>query len=225
MYPIFFIKILILFFLFQNSQFAIALQSRVTDIYRNSWIFQYYNFSLKTIDNVICFNDTILKDTVNSYRFNISLFITPSNRLYFGTNSDWNLMLPGNTGNNNTVIKTDIISNVPHGFKYESIPATKSLLYTAPFLFKLKTHTKLPSNYLVFNGFFKYNLDQCILAMVRYDDFTYAFVSEFSPTIVIPFSNTLSLNNSLEFILVDSNDKQVAIENNSQLFLSITIKQ
>jgi hypothetical protein len=151
------------------------------------------------------------------------LFIPELSKLYFDTKNEWDIMLPPNS--DNVLIKTDILSNVSHGFKCQGVQASKSLFYTSPFFFKLNTPTVLPANYLVFNGFYKANVSKCILSMVKADEDNNTFISEFSPTIVLPFLKSLVLDKVLEFILVDSNDQQVTIENNSQLFISINIKR
>jgi hypothetical protein len=204
-------------YFFQNLQFAEALTSRVEKLYASSWINQYYNVTVNHENGIVFFYDVLIKQIMNSYRFDILVYIPEICKPYFDTAENW--MKVGRLN----LVKTDLISNVPTGLRTQSIPATKSLYYTAPFFLKLNQSCNVISNYLEFKGFFKPNVDKCILAMISYNEFEETFVADFLPTIRLSFLQTLSLNKNLEFILIDSNNKQVTIEDKSQLFISITI--
>jgi hypothetical protein len=186
-------------------------------LYESSWIYLYYNVSVDEQDGIVFFTDLVTKQILNSYRLNILLFIPEICKPYFETSENWSKF------GNEVLIKTDLISKIPTGFKTQSVPATKSLYYTAPFFIKLNQSCNVVSNYLEFKGFFKPNVDKCILAMVSYNEFEEMFVADFSLTTKLSCAQTLSLNKNLEFILIDSNNKQVSIEDKSQLFISITI--
>jgi hypothetical protein len=58
--------------------------------------------------------------------------------------------------------------------------------------------------------------------MLVYNEFDNMFTVQFSPGITLPYLNSLSFTNCLEFNLFDSNQKQVEIADNSQLFVSVT---
>jgi hypothetical protein len=193
------------------------LASRAEKLYTLSWINLYYNVTVNQQDDIVYFFNVVTKQIFNTYRFDVYLYIPEICRPYFGTSEVWSKL------GHESLVKTGVLSNVPSGFRARSVPATKSLYYTAPFFFKLNQSCNAISNYLEFKGFFKANVDKCILAMVSYNEFEEMFVTDFSPTIKLSFLQTLTLNKNLEFILIDSNNKQVDIENKSQLFLSLKI--
>lgn len=49
------------------------------------------------------------------------------------------------------------------------------------------------------------------------------FQIEYAPEILFSYASTLSLDAFLEFIIVDSNGLQLSIEDNSQLYFSMSI--
>jgi hypothetical protein len=76
----------------------------------------------------------------------------------------------------------------------------------------------------MFNDFTKPNLASCILAMLVYDENQNSFIAQFAPRISLPYLQSLSLNNTLEFSLYDATWKPVRMSFKSQLFVLITIE-
>ncbi len=112
-----------------------------------------------------------------------------------------------------------------HGFKSKCFPASKSLFYTSPFFFKLKTPLPTTSNYLIYKDGFNPNVEDSILAMVTYNVENDNLVSEFSPQLTFNFNKNRILNTALEFILVDANNQQLQVEDNSYLFFSLIVNK
>ncbi len=203
---------------FQNLQFAEALESRVTNIYNDSWIYKYYDYNVKSEDGIVLFWDSTNKRPTNSERFRVFLYIPEKTRPYFFSKSEWlNFQTPSN------YVILDIISHIPHGFKTKCFPATKSLFYTSPFFFKLKTPLITASNYLLYKDTYKPNFKDCILAMVTYSVENDNLIAEFSPQLTFHYKKNWPLSPMLEFILVDANNQQLKIEDNSYLFFSLTV--
>jgi hypothetical protein len=46
---------------------------------------------------------------------------------------------------------------------------------------------------------------------------------QFTPELILPYSNVLSLNNFLEFTMIDSKGEQIIVSDNSQLFILLTV--
>jgi len=203
----------------KNSQFADALENRVANIYKESWISKYYQWDVKSDNGIITFWDKANNTPRESKRFTVFVFIPETTRPYFFPKSEYKYFT------SITNIKLDIISNIPNGFKSKCFPASKSLFYTAPFFFKLKTPLPLQANYLVFKDTFSTNHEDTILAMVNYNPETDTFVADFAPQILLLVSNSFYLNKYLEFILVDSNNEQLLVEDNSQLFFTLSINK
>lgn len=201
-----------------NIRFADSLSSRVMNIYKRSWINQYYDFNVKEDENIVFFYDNFTKSSSSTYRFDIYLYIPDITKLYFKTPDEWEIL------GNETLYKSELFSNVLHGFNSNGVSVSKSLYYTSPYFIKLNQPTKTISNYLEFKGFFKLNVNKCILSMITYNEFEQTFTVNFLPKITLSFLQTLTLNKTLEFILVDSDDKQITLEDNNQLFISLTIQ-
>lgn len=202
-----------------NEEFVNALESRVERLYKDSWICQYFDFETKIENNIVYFYDKVKKVPVDSYRFQIVEFIPEKSIPYFLPSYD---LANYRTENVPFFTMTSVLSNVPHGFKASFYPSTKSLFYKAPFFLIFKTPPSVKPNFLLFNSFFKSNSDTSILAMLVYNEFDNMFTVQFSPGITLPYLNSLSFTNCLEFNLFDSNQKQVEIADNSQLFVSVT---
>lgn len=165
------------------------------------------------------FCNATTKEAVGSSRFKVYIYIPELSRPYFYSKEDHKNTIFNPESN----IETTILSKIPNAFKTQSYPATKSLFYTAPFFFKLRTPSIASANYLQFKGFQTPNYEDSILSMVNFNDDTNSFIVEFSPGLIIPFKDALCLNKTLEFILVDANKRQILIEDNCHLYFSITI--
>jgi len=59
--------------------------------------------------------------------------------------------------------------------------------------------------------------------MVLYNEDENNFVPYFSPGVTLSFLQNLSLEKTLEFVIVDSNQQIISIADNSQLFIQLTI--
>jgi hypothetical protein len=187
----------------QNIEFAEALESHVTNIYKSSWVYQYFNFKIGSENGIVAFYDT-KKNLIDSYRFKVYIFIPKVTKPYFYSLNQWKEICPISE----CTLLTDVISNVSHGFKTTSYPSTKSVFYKLPYFLVFKSPTSISNNYLIFNNFLKPNFETRILAMLIFDEEKNLLVPYFSPGITLPFLKTLSLSKTLEFILVDSNKKK-----------------
>ena len=203
-----------------NLEFGKALESRVERIYQNSWITKYFQFETKCENDVVFFYDKQRKNRVDSFRFNVYLYIPKLTRPYFYPLSEWKLLYNNKTNIN---LETSLISKVPHGFKTKSFPSSNSLFYTAPFFFIFKSTHALASNYLAFKSFFKPNAEDRVLSMVYFDENKNNFEIIFSPGITLPYTKAFPLNNVLEFTVYDSTKKQVMLLDYSQLYIIISV--
>jgi len=201
----------------KNLQFAEALENRVANLYRDSWIHKYYKWNVKSENGIVMFFDRARNYPTESERIAVYLFIPEATRPYFFSKSEYkNFAVDKN-------IAISLISNIPYGFKSKCFPASKSLFYTAPFFIKLKTPLKTMSNYLLFKDAFKPNFEDSILAMISYNEDSDSFVAEFSPQLKFTISQNFNFTNSLEFYLVDANNQHMQVEDNSQLFFTLTV--
>jgi hypothetical protein len=201
----------------KNLQFAGALEDRVRKIYQNSWIALYYRVVVKTDQGNVFFWDTTSKNIPENYRYGIFLYIPEKTKPYFLTKYDWEQIKRQGS------ISSDMISNITHGFKSRCPPATKSIFHMSPFFIKIKTPIQM-SNYLLYKGFFKNNKEDCILAMIIFDEDKEILRPEFAPHLSLKqLQNSSLINKNFEFILTDANNQQILIEDNSQLFFSLKI--
>ena len=189
-------------------------------MYENSFIGKYYNYEIRSDHGVVGFYDTTTKEFVGDEdRFKILLNIPDESKLYFQPISWWQskyLTMP-------VWINTKSLSFKSHGFQTNNAPGTKSLFYKPPFYLVFKTSSGTHPNLLIFNNVLKSNSEDCILALLNYDDDRNLFYAEYSPGITLPYSNYLSLNNILEFSLFDSKKNLVTVSDLSQLFILLII--
>ena len=75
----------------------------------------------------------------------------------------------------------------------------------------------------MYNNFFHPNSYTTILALLNYDDNIDQFVPGFQIPIKLQNKDSLSINNLLEFIIVDSVQEKVEFANGSQLFVYLNI--
>jgi hypothetical protein len=200
-----------------NIEYSEALESKIKTIYTLAWISKYYNCKVDSDEGVVTFIEQSKKEVYDPYRFKIYVYIPEATKQYFYPLSIWENICE----TSDCLVLTDVISNIQHGFRTTSFPSTKSVYYNSPYFIIFKSPS-IPKNYLTFKDFLKPNFDDTILAMIKYDEEKEGFVSYFTPTITLPFLKTLTLNKTLEFIIVDSDKKQIVIDDFSQLFISIT---
>jgi hypothetical protein len=203
-----------------NEEYANALETRVEQLYRNSWVGQYFNYDVKSEDGVVFFWSKTKKSIVDTYRIQTLTLIPKNSRPYFLPKSDWSKY---SDEDGDVFVETSVLSNVPHGFKTKPFPSAKSLVYKSPFFLVFRAPPSVNSNYLLFTSFDKPNSENCILAMLIYNENEDIFVSQFSPGITLPYLQSLTLNNKLEFKLFDSESKQVQISNLSQIFICLQL--
>jgi hypothetical protein len=200
-----------------NIEYGEALESRIKTMYTLSWIYKYYSCRVSSEDGVVIFIHSSKKDLFSSHRFKIYIYIPEATKPYFLPLSEWDNFCE----TSDCLVLTDVISNIQHGFRTQCFPSTKSVYYNAPYFIIFKSPS-IPKNYLTFKDFLKPNFDDTILAMIKYDEEKEGFLSYFTPTITLLFLKTLTLNKTLEFIIVDSDKKQILIDDFSQLFISIS---
>jgi hypothetical protein len=200
-------------------EFAKAFESRIINLYKKSWIYKYYNFDVKSENGIVYFFDNIKKSVVDSVRFKIFVYIPKLSKPYFFSLADWKQVSP----HSESVLETSLISNIPHGFRTKSFPTSNPLYYKPPYFFVFRNSSSTPSNYFLFNSFLKTNIEDSILAMVNFNEDKNVLAPYYSPGITLPFLNALSLNRTLEFILVDSEKKQIAVNDFSQLYVTIEL--
>lgn len=203
-----------------NEEYTNALESRVEQMYRDSWICQYFDYEPKCEDGIVFFYNKIKKQKVDTFRFNVNEYIPANSRPYFLPKSEWAI-----SSNEDGVVfcRTKLLSNEIHGFKVTPCYSTKSLFYTAPFFLVFRTSPSVKSNYLMFTNFLKPNSETTILAMLLYNETDDVFVPQFLPDIILPYLKNLSLNNVLEFKLYDADLNQVQIADSSQLFVTLAL--
>jgi hypothetical protein len=199
-----------------NEEYTNALESRVEQLYRESWIGQYFDYDIISNDGNVFFWSKLKKSPVDSYRFQIFELIPKNSRPYFLSKSEWPKY---SDADGDVFVEVSLLSNTPHGFKTKPFPSAKSIFYKAPFFLVFKASHSVDSNYLLFTSFNKPNVENCILAMLDYNENEDTFVSQFSPGIILPYLKSLSLSNKLEFNLFDTEEKQVQISDKSQIFI------
>lgn len=158
---------------------------------------------------------------VESKRFTIWAGIPEKTKQYFLPMSDWTTTyrdvhaLP--------FIPVDFLSLVRNGFSTKPFPYSNSQIYVPPFFIIFKSNHSLTPNFLEFRHFYNPNLDRSVLAMLTYNADNDAFVSKFSLGVKLPYSNTMTLSNVLEFIIVDSKYNLIEIEDMSQLYIALEL--
>lgn len=147
------------------------------------------------------------------------MYVPPLSRPYFLPDKEW----LAKVRQPEAFIQTDILSNVETGFRTIGYPSSTTEFYEPPFFIIFKTPPTVRSNYLIFNNFFKPNSECSILAMINFNEEQNAFVSDFAPGIDLPYSNFLTLNKTLEFRIVDSNNKTVDLRDNCKLYIKLIL--
>jgi len=205
----------------QNNEYAAALENSVHILYKNSWVNKYFNYDVRLDNGIVSFYNTTKRRPVlasTSSRFSVLLKMDELTKLYFNTAEWWNENHP----ESDKWILASKLSNVPHGFQTNNAPGTKAHLFVPPFFIIYRTVGAI-NNYLSFQGFNQPNIEQSILAMVTFDEERNAIEPLFTPDIILPYSNVLSLNNFLEFKMIDSRGKQILVSDSSQLFILLSL--
>lgn len=202
-----------------NLEFASALEKQVMQIYRDSWIYSYFEFDVMSENGIVFFYNKKQKKIVNSSRFKIYVYIPKKTRLYFFPSTFWDTR----DYNINSFIEVDVFSQIPHGFMTLSFPTSKSLFYESPYFFSVKTSHSIIPNFLSFNNKNRPNSENAILAMVYYDDNIDNLQASFNPVIELQHLKLMPANSIFEFTFYDSNKKQIQVAENSQLYVLIVL--
>lgn len=158
---------------------------------------------------------------ITDNRFSIFVHIPDGTKKYFLPDLEWKTTL--HELNSQSFIPTEKLSQHQNAFYAKPYPYTESQMYQAPFFIILKSDKLGQPNFLKFVDFLKSNLESCILAMLHYHTDDDTFYPKFSLGVYLRASDALMLSNVLELIIVDSNNKIVNVEDNSQLFISIKL--
>lgn len=217
------------------KDYSEALKQRVQFLYKQSWIGQYFDYTIQSYndydegndgDNDSVYNPNIVMFTLKNkillkdVRFSIYMHIPEKTKKFFLPKQDWESLL--GDWNKQNFIPVEILSLQKNGFITTPYPYAQSQIYKPPFFILLKSPPINQTNFLGFVNFTKSNTDACVLSLLNYDPDNDMFQSKFS--LVISFVNTkMLLTNVLEFILVDSRKNVIEIEDNSQLFVCIEI--
>ncbi len=188
-------------------------------MYKSSWVYKYFNYDVKTDNGIVYFYNLTKRRDVDSSRFNVWLKIDDMAKLYFNPSTYWKEKYSDEWPE--WILSTDLCT-IPHGFQSNNAPGTKSFLFQPPFFIIYKT-VGAEYNFLQFDDFNKPNIEKSILAMLTYDEETNRLKPQFAPHLILPYSNVLSLNNFLEFKMVDSKGDQILVSDNSQLFILLTL--
>jgi hypothetical protein len=172
-------------------------------------------------EGIVCFLDKKERKTISG-RFEILLKIPDLTKLYFQTSEWWDEHKVNNEPNWPEWITSRVLSNVTHGFQSNNSSGTKQLLFQSPFFIIFKSN-EITSNFLSFVDFQKPNTEDTILCMLLYDEEHDIFYPQFQPELILPYLNALSLNNVLEFKLIDSKKQVINVSDKSQLFIVLSI--
>lgn len=213
-------------FLLQNTDFSMGLAKEAKKTYTNSWIYQYLNCDVSTLNDdpamIIFSTQTATKDIFESNRFKMYVKLPENSQQFFKSTSELENLKPKTLESG--FIPAELLSGVITGLNTQGNLHSKSPYYTAPYLLVLRTQQQgIQSNYLAFNDFLKPQTIGNVLALLNYDDNTDRFVISHSYDICLPYQNVLSLPTVLEFYITDSNSKLVHFKDKSQLFVSLTI--
>jgi hypothetical protein len=153
-------------------------------------------------------------------RFRVKIILeNEKNKLFFAPSSFWENTPETGFGG----YPVEMFSKTPHAISTAGYPYTKSPFYTAPFVIVFKTNHAVEMNFLVFNGFLLPNSYSRILCLLTYDDMIDKFVPTKRMNIYLPYTNSLTLTDVLEFTIFDAHQKLVKFEDNSQLYISLTV--
>jgi hypothetical protein len=214
-----------LIFFFQNSEFSHHFKEELLHIYSRSWIGKYYGYvGHCLINNVVVFYSKKHKLAIfDNSRFHVNVwFFDLKSQLYFYPPGIWEKIGPS-IEPDFTAFKVESLSHLPHGMITNGYPYAKSPFYKSPFFLTFKTGQTVNSNFLIFNDFLIPNSYGQILSLLTFDDDTDKFVPEYKSDLVLPFSDSLSLTNVLEFRVYDADKTQIEFMDLSQLYICIEV--
>jgi len=174
-------------------------------------------------ENLVLFKTSTTNQHLTDKRIKVHVHIPEKTKKYFLPDSEWKTTLK--EIDEMLFFPVEKLSYESNAFYTKPYPYTESQLYQAPFFIIFKAGKLGHPNFLQFVDFLKPNSESCILSMLNYHTDDDVLYSKFSLGIQLKASDVLTLNNVLEFILVDSNKIPVNIENKSQLFISIKIME
>lgn len=186
-----------------------------------SWVNTYFQFTVQSEEGITCFYNKKNEKT-ESDRFEVRLKIPDNTKLYFQTVTWWDEHKEENEPNWPKWIISRVLTDVTHGFQTNNAAGTKQLLFESPFFIVFKSN-EITSNFLSFVDFQKPNTEDTILCMLIYDDEHDVFYPQFQPELTLPYQNALSLDNVLEFKLIDSKKRIINVNDKSQLFIVLSI--
>ena len=174
-------------------------------------------------DTVVFYSLSSKKYVENTARFCVNVwFVDEQSQKYFFPSTIWQRIGPS-IYQDHLVFHVESLSNTPHGMITKSYAYTKSPFYKAPFFLTFKTNHSIESNFLTFNNFLIPNSYGRILGMLTFDDDSDKFYPEFKSDIYLPYQNSYSLNNVLEFLIYDADKKLVQFKDLSQLYICIEV--
>lgn len=200
------------------------MEFRVSQLYLDSWIYEYYNCDVQIDHGIVTFIHSASKQTLVTSRFRVVLNIPVTSRQYFMNDADWI-----KTFNNEIPFWTEphIFSFVNNGFPCVSTPGNKALVYKPPFFIAYHNRQHLQSNFLAFNNELKSNIEDSVICMLTYNDEQNILIPIYQPEFSLTFQKnehlSSHLNTHLEFIIYDSNKKSVLVSDNSVLYFVVTL--
>lgn len=189
-------------------------------MFASSWIAKYFDVKVKTEHNTVYFVDK-KSNPIETFRFLIYIFVPDSVKQYFFPLSIWKSFLP--EGEPTKPLLIENISRFSNGFRTLGFQSSRSMFYSEPYFFFIKSPTNIDCNSLRFNNFVSPNIQESILCMLTFNDEIDAFSPVFTPTITLPYQDIFSLPQTLEFTFCDENKSEVKCQDNSQLFVSLKI--
>lgn len=207
---------------FQNSEFAQVLKANLSELTQRSWVCLYFNLEPRENESALALYNNKKKIFSKSDRFQIFIYMSDKVKYFFQPPNYWDNLPYRKIIDQYFGYLTDDITTTIHGIPYNAYAYTSSPFYTAPYFILLKTNHAIEKNFLQFESFFNPNLEQSVLVLLNFDDETDKFVPKYTSGIVLPYSQTF-LDNNLEFTLVDSQQKQVEVNDLSQLFVSLSV--
>ncbi len=188
----------------------------MTQLYLESWIFQYFDVNVGTEDGVVSFIHKTGRQTINSQQFKVMLNVPEYTRQYFMNPSDW---IQQFTRSPPVWIDAKYLSNVYNGFPSKNVPGKGSSLYKPPFFVTYNNARHSELNFLSFNNELKSNIEESILCMLIYNDEQNVFVPIYQPEINLLSHKCNILNNMFEFSIYDSQKNLILTSNKSALYI------
>jgi hypothetical protein len=202
-----------------HDDFSNALETQISLIYQKSYIYKYFNVEVRSENGIVHFYNASKRQPMKTERFTVYLKIPDTTKLYFKSANFWDTTFNYNWPE---WVHAQKISQFPNGTTSHNLLGSKSHLYTPPFFISFRSQG-IEGNYFSFNRFNAPNLEDSILTMLTYDEGTNVLQPIFDPYLIIPYKDEITLTQDLEFKILDSNKRHVAISDNSQLFFILTL--